>query len=720
MKKILTLCFLLSTLLSIEVNGQCTGNTSQYPSGTVNAGTGDAVTISTCNYTSEYSVITGITAGEDYTFTITGGHYITVVQDGVTLDHASGTVTVTAASGSDITVYWNESAACDTATGCETTTVQCTTCTPPAAPTCADAVALTPGTQQCDDTANGIGDFIDDDGPCGFSSYDNGDDFIFSYTATAADDGMLLTATLDGTENSWAGMFAYEGCPTVLGGTTDVCADSDATSSPGDQVSITLTEGTTYYIHISTYPSPQNTAFCLDATIGVAPPEPNTPSDMCAAPNPLCADAPAVYAANTTGTAEAGNDYGCLSTQPRPSWFYLEVDTDGDFYFSLNNTVDLDFALWGPFADYATATAACGSLSAPIDCSYVGGSTVETPQITGALAGEVYLLLVTAYSSTPTTFSVTSEAGTTGTTNCAIVTCEDTEPITTSGPGGTVCLGGGDGFLTATCPDDGNSYEVVWYDDAAYTIPATETVSNDTLIIPNPGGTTPVTVTRYAQCECTTGLTGGGTVGLTSGGAGNLASLRLAASCPFGLDPGCLPLSATLLDFDGEALEAENLLTWTTLSETNNEYFEVMRSEDGFRFETIGKVLGAGNSVDVLDYSFSDETPANVSYYRLKMVEFDGDFEYSGVVEIRRTKTKAPSIYPNPTEGGLTVEFETVKPSDVEIEVTDVLGRTICAHTISANSGINFYTMDLNNSTGIYFVSVKVEGDTHITKILRK
>ena len=62
-------------------------------------------------------------------------------------------------------------------------------------------------------------------------------------------------------------------------------------------------------------------------------------------------------------------------------------------------------------------------------------------------------------------------------------------------------------------------------------------------------------------------------------------------------------------------------LDWMTFTEINNHYFEIERSADAKTWETIGKVLGAGNSSSKNYYQFFDRAPLNgINYYRLKLV----------------------------------------------------------------------------------------------------
>ncbi|WP_236974173.1 hypothetical protein [Membranihabitans maritimus] len=76
-------------------------------------------------------------------------------------------------------------------------------------------------------------------------------------------------------------------------------------------------------------------------------------------------------------------------------------------------------------------------------------------------------------------------------------------------------------------------------------------------------------------------------------------------------------------------------VVWETLSENNNAFFEVERSQDGYSFETIGRVWGAGESQYKISYNYIDRNPGRWwPYYRLKQVGFDDGFMYSHVVKV--------------------------------------------------------------------------------------
>ena len=95
------------------------------------------------------------------------------------------------------------------------------------------------------------------------------------------------------------------------------------------------------------------------------------------------------------------------------------------------------------------------------------------------------------------------------------------------------------------------------------------------------------------------------------------------------------------------------LLNWTTASETQNKLFEIERSQNGENWQKIGKVPGNNNTIKPTHYQFLDKIPfLSDNYYRLKQIDFDGNYEYSEVKYIRFGNTRtvySREPYPNPT-----------------------------------------------------------------------
>lgn len=129
-----------------------------------------------------------------------------------------------------------------------------------------------------------------------------------------------------------------------------------------------------------------------------------------------------------------------------------------------------------------------------------------------------------------------------------------------------------------------------------------------------------------------------------------------------------LLLPVELTNFDGESRKGGTHLTWATATEYNTEYFEVERSQDGVRWETVGLVDAVGFSDAPQAYQFEDDAPLREAYYRLRIVDFDGWEEFSKVVHVSNQYQgildEVIQIFPNPSSGRYSVQWPEGNPAN--------------------------------------------------------
>ena len=109
-------------------------------------------------------------------------------------------------------------------------------------------------------------------------------------------------------------------------------------------------------------------------------------------------------------------------------------------------------------------------------------------------------------------------------------------------------------------------------------------------------------------------------------------------------------LPIDLLSFDAKKQNQNNLLFWSTATETNSDYFTIEKTLDGASYEVVGNVNGGGTSFDVLDYTLVDyDVRKAINYYRLKQTDTDGTEKISALVSVdnRENNGKAISMKTN-------------------------------------------------------------------------
>jgi hypothetical protein len=181
-----------------------------------------------------------------------------------------------------------------------------------------------------------------------------------------------------------------------------------------------------------------------------------------------------------------------------------------------------------------------------------------------------------------------------------------------------------------------------------------------------------------------------------------------------------------LTSFTANVVDQVVVLNWTTATEVNNQGFEIERSADGLNFNQVGYVPGFGTTTEPKSYSYTDQSVnSGVNYYRLKQIDFDGSFTYSGVAEVEVSLPTVFSLeqnYPNPFNPSTSIQFSLPIDAQVKINVYNVVGENVSeivsgnfsagTHKINFNpitltSGIYFYRLDATGIDGNTFSSIR-------------
>ena len=171
------------------------------------------------------------------------------------------------------------------------------------------------------------------------------------------------------------------------------------------------------------------------------------------------------------------------------------------------------------------------------------------------------------------------------------------------------------------------------------------------------------------------------------------------------------PLPVDLLSFNATCSIDIVDIDFTVLSQINNDYFLVERSEDAVNWEVIGNIDGAGNTNTQMDYNFVDANPlASEGYYRLTQVDFDAKSEtfWPVITECSTENTGLNlTLYPNPIIDHFTIEIdlEEYQGDDVYYTILDIRGSIVKEDKISLTRGFNKHEIQVEDlSTGAYML----------------
>ena len=199
-------------------------------------------------------------------------------------------------------------------------------------------------------------------------------------------------------------------------------------------------------------------------------------------------------------------------------------------------------------------------------------------------------------------------------------------------------------------------------------------------------------------------------------GSDTAFAITIPSFSSFYLSGGTAPLPVNLTAISARAIGKANRIDWTSASEEAAAAFVVERSTNGVEFTAIGKVAAQGKSAA---YTFTDETPAaGISYYRLQMLDVNGESNYSRTVTATqgRSNTVAMSAYPNPATDRITVEVAGATEGST-ITLKDLSGKTLAQQTLVGNSAV-FSVANL--PAGLYFAVYTGGNATQVIKITKQ
>lgn len=171
-----------------------------------------------------------------------------------------------------------------------------------------------------------------------------------------------------------------------------------------------------------------------------------------------------------------------------------------------------------------------------------------------------------------------------------------------------------------------------------------------------------------------------------------------------------VPLTLKLLSFTAIAGECAANLYWTTSNEVNADRFEMEQSNDGINFSIAG-IINAKNGTGTNNYFITINQQEKTKYYRLKIIDHNGQFTYSPVQIVRTNCGQAASyinVFPNPVRNGFVfISFISDKTGNANLLLVNKTGQLVIKKNLPVTAGGNIIKLEMNQlSKGIYIIQL--------------
>jgi len=184
-----------------------------------------------------------------------------------------------------------------------------------------------------------------------------------------------------------------------------------------------------------------------------------------------------------------------------------------------------------------------------------------------------------------------------------------------------------------------------------------------------------------------------------------------------------------LFSFTASSADGSINLSWSTATETNNSGFEIQRLKDSKiekldEWKTIGFINGNGTTTEPKTYNYTDKKLEPGKYlYRLKQIDFNGEFEYSDEIEIELGTPLNFSLeqnFPNPFNPVTTIKFALPVSGNINLSIYNSLGEKV--ETLPnqfLEAGYHKIEWRANNySSGVYYYRIESENFSDVKKML--
>ncbi len=212
--------------------------------------------------------------------------------------------------------------------------------------------------------------------------------------------------------------------------------------------------------------------------------------------------------------------------------------------------------------------------------------------------------------------------------------------------------------------------------------------------------------------EGTTAFLPAGTIDISLNTVSNVSVSAANFFKVWTLNANSVPLPIELKNFSALCKDKQITISWATITENNNDYFTLEKSNDGNSFYELAIVDGNGTSYQTNNYAFTDENSNPTNYFRLKQTDFNGSTTYYGPISINcEHAAQDILLLPNPNHGAFVIKGLQLNQ---QLVITDMLGKLIHNYKASQEN----MEIQLNDlATGVYNLQV-IDAQQTISKKL--
>jgi hypothetical protein len=172
-------------------------------------------------------------------------------------------------------------------------------------------------------------------------------------------------------------------------------------------------------------------------------------------------------------------------------------------------------------------------------------------------------------------------------------------------------------------------------------------------------------------------------------------------------------------------------LQWQTIVDQTIASYSIEKSPDSLTYTTIGSVAAANNGAYTNNYTYTDTQTVDTNFYRLKIINNNGQYTYSNVLAVKRGRitdtssaisspvsTSALQLSPNPANSTINVRVNANET--VTFQVVDGNGRIWQKQTVALTENTSYPINIQQLPPGQYYLIVNGKQTSQTKTFLKR
>ncbi len=180
-------------------------------------------------------------------------------------------------------------------------------------------------------------------------------------------------------------------------------------------------------------------------------------------------------------------------------------------------------------------------------------------------------------------------------------------------------------------------------------------------------------------------------------------------------------LPVTWKSFSATEVNGKAQLKWEVGDVEKSKHYEIQYSTNSTEFSTVGIVAQNGPATS-FSYTYPGELAPGANYFRIRQVDFDGQYVYSRIAELQiKGELSLSLVNTIVSSNALNIKVKTANELQLNLEVWTNAGYKVFSKQQTVSNGLNNIQLDVSSlPKGNYILQMRTGSQTQSAKFIKQ